>query len=51
MPLFDQRLGPFYIKYRKTTSLTVGGFKDIKNKATIPLAPITTVAIQRTSFL
>ena len=25
----------------KITSLTVGGFKGIKNKATIPLAPIT----------
>ncbi|MCU8163184.1 ATP-binding protein [Vibrio vulnificus] len=25
----------------KITSLTVGGFKGIKNKATTPLAPIT----------
>lgn len=30
----------------KITSLTVAGFKGIKNKATIPLAPITLVAIQ-----
>ncbi|MBF4332665.1 hypothetical protein EAY29_20740, partial [Vibrio anguillarum] len=43
---FDQRLGPFYFKQRKITSLIVGGFKGIKNKATIPLAPITLVAIQ-----
>ena len=51
MPLFDQRLDPFYFKYRKIISLTVGGFKGIKNKAAVPLAPITSVAIQRTSFL
>lgn len=33
MPLFEQRLGPFSFKQREITSLIIGGFRGIKNKA------------------